>query len=306
MRPFPLFLEIHDDQSAADTMNRPFTFIILTYNEEQHLPRLLESIKSLRAKICVLDSGSTDATLNICQKYGAETRISPFENHPKQWHKALNSFTVSTPWVIGLDADQIVTPELLHMLHQFRDEDYTGINGIYFNRKNYFKGSWIKYGGYYPKYLLKMFRYGLGSSDLNENMDHRFIVPGKTMIWEKGHIIEENLKENQIGFWIHKHNRYSDLLAREEVERKQNLRFQFNKPNFWGNPDERIAWLKSLWWKSPRFIRPFLYFFYRMFFQLGILDGKTGILFHFLQGFWFRMIVDVKIGEILKQEKNEP
>lgn len=287
-------------------MNRPFTFMILTYNEEQHLPRLLESIKSLQAKVCVLDSGSTDATLEICQQYGAETLIFSFENHPQQWHKALNSFNITTPWVIGLDADQIVTFELLQMLHQFREEDYIGINGIYFNRKNYFKGRWIKYGGYYPKYLLKMFRYGLGSSDLNENMDHRFIVPGKTIIWKKGHIIEENLKENQISFWIHKHNRYSDLLAREEVERKQNLRFQFNKPNFWGNPDERIAWLKSLWWKSPRFLRPFLYFFYRMFFQLGILDGKSGILFHFLQGFWFRMVVDVKIGEILKQEKNEP
>ena len=281
-----------------------YSFVILTYNEENHIPRLLESIKGLNAQAFVLDSGSTDQTMAICQSYGAETAIHPFENHPKQWHAALNSFEFSTPWLICLDADQVVTPELFRQLQQFHDSEYQGIDGIYFNRKNYFKGHWLRYGGYYPKYLLKMIRTGKGISDLNENMDHRFVVPGKTITWKKGHIIEENLKENNISFWINKHNRYSDLLAQEEIERMSALRSQTVKTDFWGNPDERTAWLKSLWWKLPRFFRPFLYFTYRMIFQLGILDGKTGILFHFLQGFWFRIIVDVKINEILKQKKN--
>ena len=278
-----------------------FSFIILTFNEELHIARLLESIKSLQAPTFVLDSGSTDSTLQICRDYASTTASHPFENHPKQWDKALKSFDINTKWVICLDADQIVTPELLTRLSVFRDKDYESINGVYFNRKNFFKGKWIRFGGYYPRYLLKMFRFGIGYSDLNENMDHRFIVPGKTAIWEKGHIIEENLKENHISFWINKHNHYSDLLAKEEIERMNNLRFQTIRPNFWGNPDERIASLKILWWKLPRFLRPFLYFFYRMIFQLGILDGRTGILFHFLQGFWFRIIVDVKIAEFLKE-----
>lgn len=281
-----------------------YSFVILTYNEEEHIPRLLESIKGLNAKTFVLDSGSTDRTLAICESYGAETALHPFENHPKQWHAALNAFEFSSPWLICLDADQIVTPELFSQLQGFRDSDYKAIDGIYFNRKNYFKGHWLRFGGYYPKYLLKMIRAGKGISDLNENMDHRFVVPGKTITWETGHIIEENLKENNISFWISKHNRYSDLLAQEEIERMTSLRSQTVKTDFWGNPDERTAWLKSLWWKLPRFFRPFLYFTYRMIFQLGILDGKTGILFHFLQGFWFRIIVDVKINEILKQKKN--
>ncbi|MDB5013238.1 MAG: glycosyltransferase family 2 protein [Daejeonella sp.] len=250
----------------------------------------------------VLDSGSTDETLNICKKNIVEFAFNEFENHPKQWDNALKIFPIITPWVIGLDADQIVTPELLVQLQNFRDEDFLGINGIYFNRKNYFKGNWIRFGGYYPKYLLKMFRYGVGYSDLNENMDHRFIAPGKTVIWKQGHILEENLKENNISFWIDKHNRYSDLLAHEELERINKVRSQSISPFFWGSPDERTAWLKRLWWNLPRFIRPFLYFIYRLIFQLGILDGKTGILFHFLQGFWFRVIVDVKLNELLKQE----
>ena len=286
-------------------MNQAFSFIILTFNEEQHLPRLLNSIAELNAPIFILDSGSTDDTLKIAESFGAMVKFHPFENHPKQWDYALKNFEVQTPWVIGLDADQIVTLELLQLLINFNDEAYRNVEGIYFNRKNIFKGKWIKYGGYYPKYQLKMFRYGIGYSDLNENMDHRFIVAGNTNIWKKGHILEENLKENEIRFWIDKHNRYSDLVANEEIERMENLRKQTIKPKLFGDPYQRIAYLKSMWWKLPRFLRPFIYFTYRMTFQLGFLDGRTGILFHFLQGFWFRLIVDVKIAEKLNQSKQK-
>jgi exosortase/archaeosortase family protein len=90
------------------------------------------------------------------------------------------------------------------------------------------------------------------------------------------------------------------LLAQEEVERLQKTRQQTLKPSLLGSPDERTAWLKQLWWQLPRYVRPMLYFTYRMLFQLGILEGRTGVIFHFLQGFWFRLIVDVKIDEILK------
>lgn len=283
-------------------MMTDFSFVILTYNEEIHLPRLLNSIKDLNAALYILDSGSTDNTLAIAKDFNAEIKINPFENHPKQWDFALKNFNIKTPWIIGLDADQIVTSELYLMLQNFKNEDYLTINGIYFNRKNYFKGTWIKYGGFYPKYLLKMFRTGIGYSDLNENMDHRFIANGKTTIWKNGHLIEENLKENQISFWISKHNRYSDLIAQEEVERLNNLRGQSNKADFFGNPDERNAYLKKIWWKLPLGFRPFMYFGYRLIFKLGFLDGSTGILFHFLQGFWFRLIVDIKMKEIIKSK----
>ncbi|CAH0167701.1 hypothetical protein SRABI27_00932 [Pedobacter sp. Bi27] len=281
-------------------MNQNFSFIILTFNEEIHLPRLLESIKKLNASTFILDSGSTDETLKIAKRYGADVKQNPFINHPKQWDFALKHFKVETPWTIGLDADQIVTPELQQMLTDFKDEDYKGINGIYFNRKNFFQGNWIRFGTYYPFYLLKMFRTGVGFSDLNENMDHRFIVPGKTLIWKKGWILEENLKENDIAFWKAKHERYSDLVAQEEIERMQKLRLQSLKPDLLGNPDEKRAWLKQLWWKLPLGFRPYLYFGYRMFFKLGIFEGPTGIKFHYLQGFWFRKLVDKKIKVMQK------
>ena len=281
-----------------------FSFVILTFNEENHLPRRLESIRPLMAPVFICDSGRTDKTLEIAASYGAEVLFNPFENHPKQWHFALTHFDIQTPWTIGLDADQIVLPELLQKLSLFDGNTIAPeVCGIYFNRKNYFKGRWIKHGGYFPRYLLKMFRTGRGWSDLNENMDHRFLTDGKTLIWKDGLIKEENLKENEISFWITKHNRYSDLVAREELERAEMLRTQTLKPNLLGSPDERMAWFKKQWWEMPLFVRPFLYFFYRYFVQLGFLDGKEGLIFHFLQACWFRFVVDVKIME-LKRLKN--
>ncbi|HEX8547943.1 MAG TPA: glycosyltransferase family 2 protein, partial [Cytophagaceae bacterium] len=258
MREIPLFMDVNAHQS--ENLRMPdFSFLILSYNEEVHLPLLLKSVAPLQAQTFVLDSGSTDKTLSICEEFGAEVKYNPFENHPKQWYAALNAFKIITPWVIGLDSDQVVTPELFEKLQNFKNEDYSEVNGIYFNRKFIFKGQWIRHGGFYPKYLLKMFRTGIGYSDLNENMDHRFVVPGKTTIWEDGHIIEENLKENEISFWIAKHNRYSDLVAQEEIERMNLLRSQTVNPKFFGNPDERIAWMKNIWWKLPLGLRPCLY-----------------------------------------------
>ncbi|MBL4676288.1 MAG: glycosyltransferase family 2 protein [Mucilaginibacter sp.] len=270
-----------------------------------HLPRLLHSIAGLNAETFVVDSGSTDSTLDIAAEHSATVVYNQFINHPKQWDFALKNLPVKTPWVICLDADQIVTPELYKLLENFRDTDHQYIDGFYFNRKNYFKGKWLRFGGYYPFYLLKMVRYGVGYSDTNENMDHRLVVPGRTEIWKNGHLIEENLKENSVRFWIDKHNKYSDLVAIEEVERMQNIRSQTIQPRFWGSPDERTAWFKYRWWKMPRYVRPMLYFIYRVIFKLGILDGRRGMIFHFLQAYWFRLIVDIKIDELLKKQKDE-
>jgi glycosyltransferase involved in cell wall biosynthesis len=286
------------DKGRAEKKNCHFSFVILTYNEEVHLPRLLQSIGGLNAPVYVLDSGSMDGTIGIAERFGAQVLYHPFENHPKQWDYALNAFNISTPWTIGLDADQIVSEELFRKLRDFSPTTVApDVDGIYFNRKNYFKGRWIKHGGYFPKFLLKMFRTSVGYSDLNENMDHRFIVPGKTVVWEDGYLMEDNTKENRISFWIEKHNRYSEQIAVEEVERQMNLRGQTITPKLFGSPDEKIAYLKSYWWRMPLYLRPIIYFSYRYLFKLGFLDGKQGFIFHFLQGFWFRLIVDIKIEE---------
>lgn len=297
--PPPNSKPIAPPSKGGQHLSPDFSFIILTYNEEIHLPRLLESIKELNAPVHILDSGSTDETLTIAETYHAEVKQNPFINHPKQWDFALKNFDIKTPWIIGLDADQIVTPELFLQLQNFRDQDYLAINGIYFNRKNYFQGTWIRFGGYYPFYMLKMFRTEIGYSDLNENMDHRFVSPGKSIIWKKGYLLEENLKENDTEFWIAKHKRYSKLIAQEEYNRMYGNLKQTVAPIFFGNPDQRRAWLKRLWWSLPLGFRPYLYFSYRLLFKLGILDGKTGIYFHYLHALWFRKLVDKELRKII-------
>jgi glycosyltransferase involved in cell wall biosynthesis len=138
-------------------MNPNFSFIILTLNEEIHLERLLDSIMGLDATTYVLDSGSTDRTLQICKSRKIKIQQNTFVNHPKQWDFALRNFSVNTPWTIGLDADQIISSELYKILANFTLSTYDNIDGIYFNRKNYFQDKWIRHGGYYPMYLLKMF-----------------------------------------------------------------------------------------------------------------------------------------------------
>jgi glycosyltransferase involved in cell wall biosynthesis len=293
-------------QNPSQESHPDFSFVILTFNEEIHLPRLLESIAPLKSPTFILDSGSTDRTLEIAGQFGAPVAFHAFENHPRQWDVALKIFKIDTPWTIGLDADQIVTPELMSMLKSFRNDAVPPfVNGIFFNRKNYFKGRWIRHGGYFPKYLLKMFRTGVGHSDLNQNMDHRFIVPGETIIWKTGYLIEENLKENEIEFWIGKHNRYSTFQAKEETERKTGLRNQAVQPRLLGNPDQRIAFFKRFWWNTPLFVRPLLYFTWRYFFKLGFLDGKQGFIFHFLQAFWYRLVIDIKIDELQENKRGK-
>ncbi|MBE9603071.1 exosortase Y [Pedobacter sp. MC2016-24] len=285
-------------------INQEFSFIILTYNEALNLQLLLDSIATLNARIYVLDSGSTDETLAICETNQVQVKQQSFSNHPMQWDAALHLFDIKTPWIIALDADQTISNELLVKLHEFKDVNYTTINGIYFNRKHIFRGQWIRYGGYFPKYLLKMFRSDLGYSDLKESSDHRFQVPGKSIIWKKAYLIEENLKDHNLDFWISKHNTYSNLFARQHVAQCLNPASGIELPRlFRASPNEYNALLKAIWFKLPLYFRPCLYFIYRLVFQLGFLDGKTGILYHFLQGFWFRLVIDLKIEELLRQQQ---
>src|SRR5436190_20781869 len=135
----------------------PLTVVVLTFNEERNLAACLESVTGWTRDVFVVDSGSSDGTLAIAARFGARVVAHPFETHAAQWQWALHTLPVATDWVLGLDADQRVMAEL-------RDEIVTtlesseGIDGFFVNRRQIFRGTWIRHGGYYPKYLLKLFR----------------------------------------------------------------------------------------------------------------------------------------------------
>ena len=274
------------------TLTAPVTVVVLTLNEERTLERALASVAGWAAHIFVVDSGSTDATLDIARRHGAVTVVHPFESHAAQWRWALQHLPLATEWVLGLDADQQVTPELRASIADLVGPRGAEIAGAYVCRRQIFQGRWIRRGGYYPKYLLKLFRRDRVAVDAADLVDHHFRVTGPTATID-GDLVEDNRNEQAIGDWIAKHNRYARLQAIEELRRAPAA-----TGRLLGTPDERVLWLKRQWARLPLFVRPWLYFFYRYIVRLGFLDGRQGFLFHFMQALWYRTLVDANRREI--------
>jgi glycosyltransferase involved in cell wall biosynthesis len=277
----------------------PLSVVVLTFNEERNLRACLESVNTWTSRVFVVDSGSTDSTRDIAVRSGAEVVVHPFESHAQQWAWALASLPLDTEWVLALDADQIVTPELrksiVTALASWHEPGSPV--GAYLNRRQVFRGRWIRHGGYYPKYLLKLFRRGAVRLDEGDLVDHHFAVNGPTATLE-GDLVEDNRNEGEIAVWIDKHNRYAVRQAREEQARWVEGASTAPPARFFGSPDERTMWQKRLWNRLPLYIRPFGYFFYRYIIRLGFLDGKEGFIFHFMQAFWYRLLVDINRDEL--------
>jgi glycosyltransferase involved in cell wall biosynthesis len=278
------------------------TVVVLTYNEELNLPACLESLHRLGCPVFVVDSGSTDRTRDIARRFGASVVEHPFDTHAAQWTWALETLPIASPWVLALDADQRATPELVDELRALDPRALERAAGAYVCRRQVFRGKWIRYGGYYPKYLLKLFRRDRVRIDRHDLVDHHFYVDGPTLTLAHD-IVEANVKEDDISFWIDKHTRYARLLAREELQWRTGQRTDAIEPSLRGNPDQRTLALKRAWRRMPLYVRPFLYFVYRYVFRLGVLDGKQGAIFHFMQAFWFRLLVDINLDQMLSERR---
>jgi glycosyltransferase involved in cell wall biosynthesis len=277
--------------------------VILTYNEELNLPACLSSVDGLANTVLVVDSGSTDQTVAIATAYGARILIHPFESHAAQWTWALGQLEPQFEWVLGLDADQRLSPELrseLARIFSVPDVRLHTCNGFYVKRRQIFRGQWIRCGGYYPKYLLKLFRVRNVRIDARDLVDHHFYVSGK-LSKLCGDLIEDNRKEADLGFWMSKHIRYAELHAREELSRRNAARAWLIPPKLFGTPDQRVVLLKRIWYHIPLYVRPCLYFVYRYILRGGFRDGKQGFIFHFMQSFWYRLLVDIRLDELLHQ-----
>src|SRR2546423_420572 len=240
----------------------PLTFLVLTFNEEGNLAACLGSVAGWADEILVIDSGSTDRTLEIARQYGAKVVSHPFTSHAEQWNWALSSVPIANEWVLALDADQRVTAELREEIGNVlggEDAAPIGLGGYYVRRRQIFRGRWIKHGGYYPKYLLKLFRRDAVWVDEDDRVDHHFRVRGKTV--KLGYdIIEDNRNELQIHSWGENPNSYAFLQACEEIQRGRGGNHPSLQPSWRGGPDERIVWLKNVWMKAPLYLRPFAYF----------------------------------------------
>lgn len=278
--------------------------LILTYNEEQHIERCIRSLLTFADEIFIIDSFSTDKTREIAKSLGAKIYQNPWKNHATQFNWGLDNCPINTKWVMRLDADEYVTSdlalEIVNNLHKI-DADVTG---VYVKRRVFFMNKWIKYGGYYPIWLLRIWQHKKGYCEERWMDEHVKISDGRLINFDND-IVDYNL--SGLTSWTQKHNGYA---TREAVDILNHI-YGFSAhdnitPLLFGSQEQRKRWLKIKYSQMPLFLRPFLYFIYRYFLLLGVLDGKPGLVWHFLQGFWYRFLVDAKIHEIYsKAGKNK-
>ena len=281
----------------------PLSVLVTTRNEEANVERCLRSVHGFADQIFVLDSESTDRTVEISRPY-AEVHTLAYDHSriiPWIFQWGLDNLPLRNDWVLILEADQAVTPALKAEIAALLARQEIQEDGFYIRRRQIFRGKPLRFGGYGSKVLLKLFRRSRSELDPVEQ-DTRVYVRGPVGRL-RAPLEEWNLKEDAILFYLQKHLRYAEAFAQEELDRRRrNLPWK-TTPRFFGTPDERILWLKDRYYRMPLFVRPTLYFFYRYFFLLGILDGKTGFVFTFLQAFWFRLIVDIRLEELLRGDK---
>ena len=273
---------------------KQFSVIILTFNEEGNIRRCLDSINDFTDDIIIVDSFSTDATLKICEKYGCRVFQHAFTNQALQFNWALDTVPWERPWILRLDADEVLPDKLKQELRELTATCGPEVTGIYLNRRMYFMNRWLRHGGMYPHYILRAFRKGAGRYE--EKTEEHFVLASGRAIYAKNDFLEDN-RQNTLKYWLKKHDDLSDGEIRDTLLESRNPGRDL-KEDLFGNKVERTRWLKTrVYAKSPMFLRAFFYFIYRYFLRLGFLDGVPGLIFHVLQAFWYRFYIDARIYE---------
>ena len=281
-------------------MNNSIAVIILAFNEEIHIERCIRSAQQVTDKIVVVDSFSTDDTCAIARRMGAVVYQHRFENYAKQFNWALENCDIKAQWIWRLDADEYIEPSLAEQALQTIETVSEDVNGIYVNRKIVFMGQPLLHGGWYPVQHLKIMRKGFGACE-DKWMDEHLVIFSGTTISIDGDQTDDNL--NDLTWWSHKHVNYASREAIDSLLTEYNLQNSKDLvlPKFWGSHAERKRWLKMKYAKPPLFVRPLVNFFIRYILKAGFLDGKRGFIWHFMQGYWYRMLVDCKIYELKKR-----
>jgi glycosyltransferase involved in cell wall biosynthesis len=254
-------------------MNAPVSVLILTYNEEANLPGCLASVAELSDDVHVVDSFSTDRTVEIARQYGAGVVQHEFAYPAQQKNWALDNMRFKHEWLLVLDADERVPQDLRAEIAQVVQTDGDGKDGFWMRYRLIFYGKWIRHCGWYPTWILRLVRRGKVRWE-DRPVDEHAIVSGAL-----GRLQHDIIHESQrdMHFWIAKHNGYSTHNARIFAVEAQRSADGL-KPRLWGNQAERKRFIKQrIWPHLPG--RALLFFLHMYFIRLGFLDGVHG--FHF-------------------------
>jgi glycosyltransferase involved in cell wall biosynthesis len=281
----------------------PVSIIILTYNEEPNIRFCLESVKNLTDEIFVVDSYSTDGTLEIVRGYTTKIYQNAWVDWAYQRNWALNNLPISYEWVLFLDADESLSDQLCQEIRTTLSDQNKSFDGYYIKRIFYFLGKRLKHSGYQADYILRLIKKdearSIGSGA------REYVTIAGDLAYLKHIMIHEDHKD--IGFWIDKHNKLASLEARElfRLEAKKGITSKKEIITTKKIEHGKQIWLREkIWVRLPLLLRPFIYFLYRYVWQLGVLDGKEGFIICFLHGLWYQFLIDVKYLELRKGVKN--
>ena len=278
------------------------TVVILTRNEARHIARAIGSVRAIAQRIVVVDSDSTDDTVALAKSHGAEVLTHQFVTQARQFNWALEQLGTDTDWVLRLDADEIVSPDLANEIAARLDTLPDTVAAVSLKRRIAFLGRPIRWGGVFPVHIVRLFRFGKAKSE-DRWMDEHIVADGEISDDFAGEILDDNL--NSLSWWIDKHNAY----ASREVVEILDVEFSFLNRDRHVTPEGQAGvkrWIKEkVYAQMPGGLRAFGYFFYRYVLRLGFLDGTAGTGFHVLQGFWYRYLVDMKLYEVKAAMKDE-
>jgi glycosyltransferase involved in cell wall biosynthesis len=286
--------------ATSDMSN--LTVVVLTLNEEKHIERCLSSIFQVSRKVIVVDSYSTDQTIQMANALGARTWQHQFKNHAAQLGWAIEHLPIDTEWVMRVDADEIITPLLADEIRRRLGSALPGVNGFLVPLYVRFRGALIRHGGY-PQWQLRIWRHGKGAIE-QRWMDESTLMSDGAVERLRGDYIDDNL--NTITWWTNKHNGYASREAIELLNKNYGFLPAAASKGSLTMQARYKRWLKeNIYSYLPLGLRAFLFFLYRMIFRLGILDGRGGFGFHFLQGYWYRFLVDVKVRDVERRMRTE-
>jgi glycosyltransferase involved in cell wall biosynthesis len=270
--------------------------VILTFNEAAHIGRAIDSVRAVATELFVIDSGSTDDTVAIAEAAGATVLVHPFTTQAQQFQWALDQAPITADWVMRLDADEVVEPALAAEIAArlpILEPDITGVN---LRRKHVFMGRWIRHGGRWPLTMLRLWRRGAARVEQRWMDEHMVLTSGRSATFDQA-FADANL--HGLGAFTAKHNGYAAREAIDVLSRRYGL--GLTEEALDAATGARAAGKRRLkqgvYERLPLWLGPLAYFLYRYVIQLGFLDGREGLIYHALQGGWYRFLVAARVEE---------